>query len=181
MTPETQRIKGEITVQFPFLLRDVNGKEIDRYRTMSDAQYGAVGLADGWIVIVQEHLFEPIPGYWGMFEEKMCGVCGLLKSRHDTFVSQEVFQVGKERATEMSQDQRRAWALGYQEGVMASRPTVDPLRNSGDRNPFKGTDSEPEDIDSYEVGFKFLELDHDSQVLVVTLIDKLLALEGKSG
>lgn len=130
MSAETQRISGEITVQYPFLLRDVTGKEIDRYPTMSDAEYGATGLADGWIVIVQEHLFAPIPGYWGMFEEKMCGICGLLKSRHDTFVSQEVFQAEKDKPT-----------------------------------------------DSFIVRTKFLELSEESQVLVLTLIEKLLALE----
>jgi hypothetical protein len=92
MTAETQRIKGEILVQFPFQLLNLNGAEVDRYGTMKDAVRGAEGLADGWKIILQEHLFAVIPGYWGIGEEQMCGVCGLVKSQHDAFVPQEILQ-----------------------------------------------------------------------------------------
>ena len=85
---ETQRIKGEITVQFPFQLLNLNGREIDCYGSMRDAQRGAEGLAQGWSIVVQEHRFAPIPGTWSGHE--ICGVCGLMESRHDEFVPQTV-------------------------------------------------------------------------------------------
>ena len=89
---ETQRIKGEITVQFPFQLLNLLGTEVDCYRSMRDAQRGAVGLAEGWRIIVTEHRFDPIPGVWGRPAEQMCGVCGLLESRHGEFEPQTVTQ-----------------------------------------------------------------------------------------
>ena len=90
MTAETQRIKGEITVQYPFQLLNLNGKGVDCYLTMRDAQRSAEGLAPGWSIVVLEHRFAPIPGLWGNPEEQMCGVCGLLESRHDEFTPQTV-------------------------------------------------------------------------------------------
>lgn len=92
MTAETQRIKGDITVQFPFQLLNLNGAEVDCYRSMRDAQRGAEGLADGWSIVVQEHRFDPIAGLWGSPQEQMCGVCGLLESWHDKFTPETVTQ-----------------------------------------------------------------------------------------
>ena len=92
MTAKTQRISGEITVQFPFQLLNLNRHEVDSYATMRDAMRGSEGLADGWSIIVTEHRFDPIPGHWGYQKEQMCGVCGLLESRHEEFVPQVVTQ-----------------------------------------------------------------------------------------
>ena len=49
-----------------------------------------------------------------------------------------------EDADDLREEKRRAWALGYQAGVMASRPTVDPLRDSSRRNPY--VDIDPDDV-----------------------------------